>query len=118
MFYDKFIALCAQKGITPNRAANEIGFDRTSISKWKKSGFTPQSKTLVKIAQYFGVDVQELVSATSAAPTETIKTLKSEHINTIKIAGRDGSYKERALTDEQLELFKKMIDALPEATDL
>ena len=118
MFYDKFIALCAQKGITPNKAANEIGFDRTSISKWKKSGFTPQSKTLVKIAQYFGVDVQELVSATNVTPTEIIKTSKPEHINIIKIAGRDGSYEERALTDEQLDLFKKMIDALPEITDL
>lgn len=118
MFYDKFVTLCAQKGITPNKAANEIGFDRTSVSKWKKSGFTPQSKTLVKIAQYFGVDVRELVSTTDITATEAIKMPKSEHINIIKIAGRDGSYEERALTDEQLELFKKMIDALPEATDL
>lgn len=42
----------------------------------------------------------------------------TEKTRIIKIAGRDGSYEERALTDEQLELFKKMIDALPEATDL
>lgn len=118
VFYDKFIELCAQKGITPNKAANEIGFDRTSISKWKKSGFTPQSKTLVKIAKYFDVNVQSLISSGEITSEETAEKAKAVHLNTIKIAGRDGSYEERSLTDEQLELFKKMIAALPEATDL
>ena len=51
-------------------------------------------------------------------PQPTITENIDKHINIIKIAGRDGSYEERALTDEQLELFKKMINALPEATDL
>ena len=119
MFYDKFVALCAKRGITPNKAATEIGFDRTSISKWKKSGFTPQGKTLVKIAKYFDVNVQDLiVTSNEAIEKPSAFYDKKEHINIIKIAGRDGSYEERALTDEQLELFKKMIDALPEATDL
>lgn len=60
MFYDKFADLCDKKGITPNKAAAEIGFDRTSVSKWKKKGFTPHNKTLVKISQYFGVSVDYL----------------------------------------------------------
>ena len=38
--------------------------------------------------------------------------------NTIKIAGRDGSFTERNLTDEQLELLKKMIEQLPNADNL
>lgn len=40
-----------------------------------------------------------------------------ENRNIIKIAGRDGSYRERHLTDEQLAAFNAMLDALPEAPD-
>lgn len=40
-----------------------------------------------------------------------------ENCNIIKIAGRDGSYRERHLTDEQLAAFNAMLDALPNASD-
>ena len=118
VFHDKFVDLCNERGISPNKAAIEIGFNRTSISKWKKSGFTPQNKTLVKIAQYFGVSVDYLSGASENKISLSDSGETKENINIIKIVGRDGSYEERALTDDQLELFKKMIDALPEATDL
>ena len=63
MFYDRFVNLCNERGISPNKAAIEIGFNRTSISKWKKSGFTPQNPCeiscevfifCVKYSYYFG----------------------------------------------------------------
>ncbi len=38
--------------------------------------------------------------------------------NIIKIAGRDGSYVERKLTDDQLDLIKRMIEQMPDADDL
>ena len=113
MFYDKYVALCKRNNISPSRAAQEIGFNKSSITNWKNNGYTPRKEILVSIADYFNVSVDYLLGKASSNTSEP-----SEHINTIKIAGRDGSYEERALTDEQLELFKKMIAALPEATDL
>lgn len=35
MFYDKYVALCAQKGITPSAAAKEIGINKAAVSNWK-----------------------------------------------------------------------------------
>lgn len=113
MFYDKYIALCKRNNISPSRAAQQIGFNKSSITNWKNNGYTPRKEILILIADYFGVSVDFLLDKTDSSESKP-----SEHINIIKIAGRDGSYEERALTDEQLELFKKMIDALPEATDL
>ena len=43
-------------------------------------------------------------------------TTDKTHI--IKIAGRNGSYKELALNDEELEELQRKINSLPEATDL
>ena len=38
--------------------------------------------------------------------------------NTIRLAGRDGSYVERHLTDEQMRAFKLMLQQMPDADDL
>ena len=38
--------------------------------------------------------------------------------NTIRIVGRDGSYIEKTLTDEQIQALRTMLDALPDANDL
>ena len=40
-----------------------------------------------------------------------------ENCNIIKIAGRDGSYEERRLTDEQLAALKAILAQMPDASD-
>lgn len=37
--------------------------------------------------------------------------------NLIRIAGRDGSYQERKLSDEQLAALKAILDQMPDVTD-
>jgi len=61
MFYDKFVELCNENGLSPNKAALLIGFDRTLTSKWKSTGYTPRQEILVKIAEYFGVTTDYLL---------------------------------------------------------
>jgi len=61
MFYDIFCDLCVQKGVTPNRAATEIGLSNSITTKWKKTGATPGGETLQRIAKYFGVSVDYLL---------------------------------------------------------
>lgn len=118
MFYERYTSLCKNRGVSPSKVAVECGFNKGSVSVWKKkyqSGIDvhPSSEILIKIANYFNVSVDFLLDKDNSELEKP-----AEHINIIKIAGRDGSYEERALTDEQLDLFKKMIDALPEITDL
>lgn len=67
-----------------------------------------------------GEDIAETVSKTQE--TQYKKALKhkstTEKTHIIKNAARNGSYKELALNDEELEELQRKINSLPEATDL
>ena len=60
MFYDLYCELCKRKGVTPTRAAIEMGLSKSTPTAWKKQGITPQAAQLQKIADYFGVSVDYL----------------------------------------------------------
>ncbi len=60
-FYDKFEELCKAKGVTPTRAARENGLTQSVISMWKTRGSTPKAATVQKLADYFGVTVNQLL---------------------------------------------------------
>lgn len=38
-----------------------MGFSNSITTKWKKTGATPDGVTLAKIAEYFGITVDELL---------------------------------------------------------
>jgi len=59
-FYDNFIRLCVEKGVTPTFAILDMGLNRSANTAWK-NGSVPLSTTLVKVADYFGVDEKELL---------------------------------------------------------
>lgn len=61
MFYDKYANLCKEKGISPSKAAEEIGINKASVTNWKKRGYTPRAEILHRIADYFGVTVDYLL---------------------------------------------------------
>lgn len=61
MFYDNFVSLCIQKGVSPSAVMKAIGLNKSSATYWKK-GSTPSSDTLQKLADYFGVTVDDLLS--------------------------------------------------------
>ena len=69
MFWDNFERLCREKGMKPTPAAAEIGFPSASVVKWKK-GAIPRGTTLQKIADYFNVTVNDLLSDTPPAPSK------------------------------------------------
>lgn len=68
MFYDKYVELCKQKGVTPTAAALEIGLSKATPTKWKRSGATPSGDNLKKIAAYFGITESELLSEEKIQP--------------------------------------------------
>lgn len=72
MFFDVFKALCDKKGVSPKRATEEIGLSNSITTKWKKTGATPKGETLSKIADYFGVTTDYLLTGeeTKKAPTQ------------------------------------------------
>lgn len=61
MFFDVYKALCAEKDMSPNGVAKEIGIASPSVTQWKH-GSTPRPAVLQRIAEYFGVSVSYLLT--------------------------------------------------------
>ena len=61
MFWEKFVMLCNQRGLTPSAVCAELGFSSAIATKWK-SGAAPRSTSVYRIAQYFGVQPDFLLS--------------------------------------------------------
>lgn len=72
MFYDIYCALCQKNGLTPSGAASKIGFNRASVTMWKSTGKAPKQELLLKIAEFFGVTTDYLLTGedTKKAPTD------------------------------------------------
>lgn len=67
VFYENFLALCAKTRKTPSGVARAIGLSNAAASGWKK-GKIPNDTTLLKIADYFGVTVEELTAEKENKP--------------------------------------------------
>lgn len=60
--YEIFEQLLQKYGITSYKVAKEAGVTQTALSNWKLGKSTPTTKTLQKIADYFGVTLDYLMS--------------------------------------------------------
>lgn len=72
MFFDIFKLLCEKKGVSPKKATEDIGLSNSITTKWKKTGATPKGDTLQRIADYFGVTTDYLLTGEEIkkAPTQ------------------------------------------------
>ena len=59
VFFINFVNLCNKNGISPSAAAEEMGYQRSVVTRWSK-GTEPRQATLQRVADYFGVSVEEL----------------------------------------------------------
>ena len=58
-FYDNYIKLCAAHDKSPTAVSKEICLSNAAASGWK-NGKKPSAVTKQKLADYFGVTVEEL----------------------------------------------------------
>jgi transcriptional regulator with XRE-family HTH domain len=72
MFYERFLTLCERKRISPSAAATQAGFNKGTVSVWKKKhaegvDVRPEKDIAEKICSFFncsetwllGIDEQE-----------------------------------------------------------
>lgn len=62
--YNRIKAVLAEKGKTNNWLADELGMNRTTISKWCRNDMQPRIDTLFAVAKILDVDVRELLVST------------------------------------------------------
>lgn len=60
MFKDNFIKLCNKHKVAPTAVVQEIGLTASTFTKWD-SNTVPRRATLFKLAEYFGITVEELL---------------------------------------------------------
>lgn len=103
LFYSYFEYLCKQKGISVNKACQEMGVSRSVAAKWKSTNTSPRMATLVKISDYFGVSIDKLLAHSNMSMDGLIDSTVEALMNSM------GMEKPDILTDIGLDEQDKMI---------
>ncbi len=72
VFYDVYLSLCTRDGKKPSVVAAELGINKSNVSNWKNNGYTPRGDVLQKIADYFHVTTDYLLSGTKVEKTPAL----------------------------------------------
>ena len=62
MGYDVFERLCQEKGVKPYHVSKETGVATATLTEWKNGTYTPKTEKLQKIADFFGVTIDYLLT--------------------------------------------------------
>lgn len=121
IFYDKMIfaenlrSLMQKHGEKQTDIAKLLGVSKSTVSEYCKGQQMPRMDKIEMLSVHYGVLKSELLEPqTVSGQASEIPEKK----NIVRIAGRDGSYVEKNLSDEQVAALKTLIDQLPEADDL
>ena len=68
--YEIFAQLLEKYNVTPYKVSKETGVAQTTLSDWKRGRSTPKSDNMKKIADYFGVTVDYLMTGKNEQPKE------------------------------------------------
>lgn len=91
-FYENYLRLCALKKESPSGAAINAGFSNAAASHWS-NGAVPSRASLVRLSNYFGCSISELLEKPEAPAPDTRTAT----------ASKDGGL---------LEEFERIFDAL------
>jgi len=67
VFYDNFVRLCNERGVSPSSVAIKVGVDKSAATRWSR-GAEPRYATLMRLADYFGVSMDELSGDAETKP--------------------------------------------------
>lgn len=77
--YEIFEQLLQRYGVSAYKVSKETGVTQSTLSDWKRGRSTPKTENMKKLADYFGVTVDYLMTGTDAPKQkESELTLKDE----------------------------------------
>ena len=120
--YEIFSKLLQTYGVTPYKVSKETGVSQSTLSDWKLGKITPKSDTMKKIADYFGVTVDYLMTGKDADKKESKLTSKDERdisktVNALmeKLESNDGAplfFEGTEMSAETKILFEQQLKSL------
>lgn len=106
MFYDRFIKLCDQKGVSRTKACVDCGVSRTAWHKWE-NGAIPNGATINKFAAYFDVTVGALLEGEQKNNPPSELVLTEREIALIKLLRTLPPDEQIRVVDDILIAFKE-----------
>ena len=97
-FKENFVKICNDKGVSPSKVVEAVGLKRSAYSQWTDES-VPRKATLMRIADYFGVTVDYLVSGEE----RTESTLSENEKALLELF--------RKIPQEKQEMALRMIEA-------
>lgn len=76
--YEIFIQLLQEYGVTPYKISKETGISQTTLSNWKSGRSVPKVESMQKIADFFGVTLEYLLTGKENEPKEPVLKPKDE----------------------------------------
>ena len=108
MFYERYLELCKNAGISPSAAATQAGFNKGTVSVWKKkyetgSDVRPEKDVIDKICEFFGCAETWLlgIEEQEKKPTPNEESERSELDDLIE--------KIRQADDQTIELIRRVV---------
>lgn len=102
LFFSKFVDLCNVKGISPSAAAEEMGYQRSVVTRWSK-GSAPREATIHRVAAYFNVapDTFKEQKKTVTIDSDGLDALDMKFVSLIK-----------RLSDQEKQMLVAQMEAL------
>lgn len=83
IMYEIFEQLLQKYGVTAYKVSKETGITQSTLSDWKRGRSTPKTENMKKIADYFGVTVEYLMTGKNV-PKEKAPELTAKDERDIK----------------------------------
>ena len=104
--YEIFEKLLNERGVTAYKVAKETGVTTATLTSWKQGKYVPKQEKLQKIADYFGVSLDYLLTGEEKKePALNARDKKDIEKNLAKIMAeyREGTRNEARYNDMKLE---------------
>ena len=111
--YERIESLRKSKGLSQGKLEKQLGFSNGSISKWKNS--TPKVERLQKLADFFGVSVEYLMTGKENEQKEKDNTdLKQKYRELEELLRSDSMkpvrYDGKPVNNDTIDLLLKQIE--------
>lgn len=97
-FGDKIRFLRRKANMNQTELAKKLGVGTSTVGSWETNIREPDFRILVKLSEIFNVSIDYL--------------LNSHNDNSILIIGREGTFKNIKVSDEQIEIIENFIEKL------
>lgn len=87
MFKNNFIKFCNNKGVPPTVVCQKLGLSSAAFSKWTDES-VPRKATLMKIADYFGITVEQLLAEPeepTRIPDDSLSLMEQRNVHMVPV---------------------------------